>query len=39
MKKAIVAIKEFFQSLADGFRFLPILWGMSEEEEERDGRS
>lgn len=33
MKKAIDAIKDFFQSLADGFRYLPILWGLSEEED------
>lgn len=38
MKKAIENIKEFFLTLADGFRFLPILWGMSEEEDS-DGRS
>lgn len=37
MKNAIDAIKEFFQSLVDGLRYLPILWGLSEEEEDYDG--
>lgn len=34
MKGIFKAIKEFFDCLIDGFRFLPILWGLSEWKED-----